>query len=355
VTQCHKVCQALGAVALVVGLAFAVAGCGGEGGPHEIVLVTHDSFVVPKQVEAAFERETGLRWRILQTGDAGEALTKALLTAGNPEGDVFFGVDNDLLSRALENDLFEPYRPAALAHVDSVYDLDPQHRVVPVDHSEVCLVYDREWFAQHSLAPPRSLGQLAQRDYARLTVVENPATSTPGLAFLLATIARFGPNGNAWPTYWSEARAGGILVTDGWEEAYNARFSAGPGHGRHPIVVSYSTDPAAAVYFAGKPLTQSPVAVVRDSCFRQIEFAGILRGARNEDGARKLVDFMLSRRFQAGMPLTMFVLPTREGVPLPRVFGRFMPRIGQPLELSPREIGANRDRWVKEWTQIVVR
>jgi thiamine transport system substrate-binding protein len=334
-------------------LALALAGCGGEGGPHEVVLVTHDSFVVPKNVRAAFERQTGLKWRILQGGDAGEALTKALLTSGNPEGDVFFGVDNNLLSRALASNLFEPYDPAALEHVDAAYDLDHEHHVVPVDHSEVCLVYDRRWFTKHRMPPPQSMGQLVKREYARLTVVENPATSTPGLAFMLATKARF-PGGNAWATYWSELRAGGVLVTDGWEEAYNERFS-GSGHGKYPIVVSYSTDPAAAVYFAGKPLTQSPVAIVQDSCFGQIEFAGILTGARNEEGARKLVDFMLSPRFQAGMPLTMFVLPTRTGVPLPDVFRRFLPRIEHPLELSPATIGSNRDRWVKEWTQIVIR
>lgn len=340
-------------VAALGALVLALAGCGGGGGSKQVVLVTHDSFVVPKKIKAAFERETGLRWRILQTGDAGEALTKALLTAGNPEGDVFFGVDNNLLSRALAGDLFETYEPRDLERLDPRDELDPEHRVVPVDHSEVCVVYDRDWFAAHELEPPKSLAALARRQYARLLVVENPATSTPGLAFMLATIARFGPY-NGWATYWRELRAGGVLVTDGWEEAYNERFS-GAGHGSYPIVVSYSTDPAAAVYFAGKELARSPVGLVRDSCFRQIEFAGVLRGAANADGARKLVDFMLSPGFQAGMPLTMFVLPTRKGVALPDVFRRFAPRIEHPLSLSPAKIGANRDRWVKEWTQIVIR
>ena len=352
-TICSKALRRLAALLVVTGLAVAASGCGRSAGPHEVVLVTHDSFVVPKKVKAAFERETGLRWRILQTGDAGEALTKALLTAGNPEGDVFFGVDNNLLSRALAGNLFDPYTPRDLTTVDKRYDLDPKHRVVPVDHSEVCVIYDHTWFAQHGLAPPRSIASLVRREYARLLVVENPATSTPGLAFMLATVARF-RGGNAWATYWSELRAGGVLVTDGWEEAYNERFS-GAGHGNDPIVVSYSTDPAAAVFFAGNKLSRSPVGVVRDSCFGQIEFAGVLRGARNEDGARKLVDFMLSPRFQAGMPLTMFVLPTRNGVSLPPVFRRFAPQIRHPLDLSPATIGANRDRWVKQWTQIVIR
>ena len=318
----------------------------------DVVLVTHDSFAISKTVKTAFERETGLKLRILQTGDAGAALNRALLTAGKPEGDVFFGVDNNLLTRALAGNLLVPYRSPALGTINPRYDLDRTDRLTPVDHSEVCLVYDRAWFARHRMAPPRSLGQVV--NYGKLLVVENPATSTPGLAFMLATIARFNQY-NGWATIWSELRKN-VLVTSGWEEAYNARFSGSSSHkGKRPIVVSYSTDPAAEVYFAGKPLQQSPVAVVPDSCFRQIEFAGVLRGARNPDGARKLVDFFLSERFQAGMPLTMFVLPTRRGVPLPPVFRRFAPTITHPLELPAKLIGANRDKWIKEWTRIVLR
>jgi thiamine transport system substrate-binding protein len=339
---------------LLILVGVTVAGCGGSGGtPKDVVLVTHDSFVLPNQEKASFERQSGLTLKILQSGDAGEALTKALLTAGNPEGDAFFGVDNNLLSRALAGKIFDTYTPAKLKAVDPAYDLDPEHHVVPVDHSDVCVIVDRAWFASHHLAPPRHLTDLVLRRYRGLTVAENPATSTPGLAFLLATVAHFGDF--SWHTYWEELRANDVLVTDGWEEAYNARFTGGSRHGTYPIVASYSTDPAAAVYFAGKKFDRSPVAVIPDTCFRQIEFAGILRGAHNVDGAKKLIDFMLGKRFQSGMPLTMFVLPTRNRVPLPLVFRRFAPAIANPLELPPAEIGANRDRWVKEWTDIVLR
>lgn len=344
-----KLVAGLAAVALVLG----ATACGGGGTPKDVVLVTHDSFVVTAKEKKAFEQESGLKLRILQSGDAGQALTTALLTAGNPQGDVFFGVDNNLLSRALAGDLFAPYEPAALSQVDPAYVLDRRHRVTPIDHSEVCVDYDRSWFAARGVAPPQSIDDLTSARYKSLLVVENPATSTPGLAFMLATIARYGADG--WRTYWRKLRDNGVLVVDGWDEAYNARFSGASAHGKYPIVVSYSTDPAAAVYFAGKKLTTSPVRVMEDTCFRQIELAGVLRGARNEKGARELIDFMLSERFQAGMPLTMFVLPTREGVPLPQVFRRFAPTISHPLELSPATIGTNRDRWVSEWTDTVVR
>ena len=320
----------------------------------QVVLVTHDSFAVSKPVKQAFERQTGLELKILKTGDAGAALNRALLTAGKPEGDVFFGIDNNLLTRALSNDLLVAYRPSGLSAVDRRFLLDPTHRLTPIDHGEVCLNYDKGWFTQRGLAPPRSLADLVRPAYKGLLVVENPATSTPGLAFMLATVARYGESG--WKAYWQKLRENRVLVTDGWEEAYEQRFSgAGGSSGNRPIVVSYASSPPAEVYYAGKKLAQAPTGVVLSSCFQQIELAGILRGARNPAGARKLVDFLLSPRFQSDMPLTMFVFPTRKNVPLPAVFRRFAPPVPHPLELPAGTIGANRDRWVKEWTSTVLR
>ncbi len=348
-TVCYKSLLA----AIVTALAIWVGGCGGDEKVTDVVLVTHDSFVVSDEVKEAFERETGLKLKILQSGDAGEALTKALLTAGNPQGDVLFGVDNNLLSRALEGDLFEEYESPAVEGVDPTYVLDPEHRVTPVDHGEVCLNVDKKWFAERGLEPPASLDDLADSQYERLLVVENPATSTPGLAFLLATVARYGESG--WQDYWRKLRQNDVLVVDGWEDAYNVRFSGSAGKGNRPIVVSYASSPPAEVIFRTPRPAEAPTAVVESSCFRQIEFAGVLRGARNEDGARRLIDFMLSKRFQEDVPLSMFVFPVVGDTALPPEFERFAVVPSSPLELPPAEIEANRDRWVDEWTDIVIR
>jgi thiamine transport system substrate-binding protein len=351
VTKCHKaLVAALGGV-----LAFGGFACAGGGeSPTDVVLVTHDSFAVSEDVKKAFENETGLKLRILQTGDAGETLTRALLTAGNPQGDVLFGVDNTLLSRALDGDVFEPYESPALADVDARLILDPEHRVTPIDHGEVCLNVDKAWFAEHGTAPPRSLDELDDPLYRKLLVVQNPATSSPGLAFLLATIARYGEGG--WQGYWRRLRENGVLVVDGWEEAYTVRFSGAAGSkGDRPIVVSYASSPPAEVIFRTPRPTAAPTAVVEDSCFRQIEFAGVLRGARNEDGARKLVDFMLSTRFQEDIPLSMFVFPVNREAKLPPEFVKFAVVPENPLDLPPKEIEAHRDDWIKAWTDIVIR
>lgn len=334
----------------------ASAGCGGNetAAPTEVVLVTHDSFAIPKQVKSAFEKESGLKLRILQGGDAGEAVNRALLTKGDPQGDVLFGIDNNLVSRALDEGLFEPYEAAGLDSVDSRYVIDPTHNVTPIDHGDVCLNIDRKWFASRQIAPPKTLADLTLPRYRNLLVVENPATSTPGLAFMLATIARFGENG--WRDYWRRLRANGVLVVDGWEEAYTARFSgAGGSKGKLPIVVSYATSPAAEVIFAAKPPATAPTAAIDDSCFRQIELAGVLAGAKNVEGAHALIDFLLSEQFQASVPDSMFVLPVRTGTPLPDAFRRYAVSPAQPLELPAAEIGRNRDRWIDEWTQTVLR
>jgi thiamine transport system substrate-binding protein len=339
--------------ALAAGVALVTAGCGGsDEAAGDVVLVTHDSFAVSKPVVRAFERETGLRLRVLQTGDAGEALNKALLTAGDPQGDVFFGVDNNLLSRALEADVFEPYESAELERVPKPYRLDDQHRVTPIDHGEVCLNVDKEWFRSRRIEPPKTLAQLTELRYRGLLVVENPATSTPGLAFMLATVAAFG---DGWTDFWRNLRANDVLVVDGWEEAYTVRFSGSSGKGSRPIVVSYASSPPAEVIFAGRPLAEAPTAVVEASCFRQVELAGVLRGAPNEQGARELIDFMLSPAFQRDVPTSMFVFPVRAGVALPSAFERWAVVPARPLSLPPEEIGANRDRWIREWTDVVLR
>jgi thiamine transport system substrate-binding protein len=338
--------------AALIGLV--LAGCGGgDEPPQQVVLVTHDSFAISDAVKQAFEDESGLTLRILKAGDAGEIVTRALLTAGDPEGDVLFGIDNNLLQRALDGEVFDEYESPQLENVDPELALDPEHRATPIDRGDVCLNYDKAWFAERDVAPPRTLAELTLPRYRSLLVVENPATSTPGLAFLLATIAAFG---DGWQDYWRGLRASGVLVVDGWEEAYNARFSGSSGGtGSRPIVVSYASSPPAEVIFRDPRPAEAPTVVVEDSCFRQIELAGVLRGARNEDGARQLIDFMLSKRFQEDIPLQMFVFPAREDVALPPEFEQFAVVPEDPLDLPPEEIEENRERWVDEWTDIVIR
>lgn len=323
--------------------------------PVTLRLMTHDSFEISEATLAQFTAETGHRVEIFKAGDAGEMVNKAVLAQNAPLADVLFGVDNTFLSRALENDIFLPYAAPALANIPASLQLDAQNRALPVDFGDVCLNYDKAWFAQNNLQPPQGLADLAAPAYANLTVVQNPATSSPGLAFLLATIATYGEDG--YLGYWQQLVDNGVLVVSDWSSAYYGEFTAAAEAGTRPIVVSYASSPAAEVYFAETPPAEAPTAAVvaPNSCFRQIEFVGILRGTAHEAAAQQLVDFMLSKAFQEDIPLNMFVYPALETAVLPAVFTQNSAIPAQPATLDYAQIAANREAWVQAWTEVVVR
>lgn len=320
--------------------------------PRTVRVVTHDSFALSEDLVTAFEESSGIAVDFIPAGDAGEMVNRAVLSSGNPEADVLFGIDTTLLSRAIDADVFDPY-------VSSADSLRPGLRdagagvVTPVDDGDVCINVDDGWFADRGLPVPEALEDLADPRYRGLLVVQNPATSSPGLAFLLATIARYG---DAWPGYWERLRANDVAVVNGWSEAYLSEFTAGGGGGDRPLVVSYSTSPPAEIVYAEDPKPQRPsTSVMLDGCYRQVEFAGVLRGAQDVASARAVVDWLVSPEVQADVPLSMFVFPARASVALPDVFERFVTRPDEPLELGAEEIAAQRDEWIEQWTQLVLR
>jgi thiamine transport system substrate-binding protein len=327
-------------------------GTAGEPLPS-LTLMSHDSFNVSQPVIEAFEKANHVKIKFLKAGDAGAALNQAILSKNNPLADVFFGVDNTFLGRALAADIFEAYASPQLAKIADELKLDPQNRLLPVDFGDVCLNYDKKWFADHQLPPPAALADLIQPAYKNLTVVENPATSSPGLAFLLTTVGQFGDPG--YLDYWKQLKANDVLVVDGWESAYWGQFSAA-GKGSRPVVVSYATSPPAEVHFSKVPLAEAPTAAVTaaGSAFRQIEFVGILKGTRQQALARKLVDFMLDRAFQEDIPLTMFVFPANRDAALPEVFVKFAKVAEAPVHVPAEAIEANRERWIEAWTEAVL-
>jgi thiamine transport system substrate-binding protein len=328
-------------------------------GPRTLRMMTHDSFAISDEVIAAFEQQHDAKVEILEAGDAGVMLNQAILSADNPQADVLYGVDNTFLSRALAGDIFEPYASPLLAKVPDHLKLDPQNRALPVDYGDVCLNYDKAWFSERGLAPPANLEDLVKPEYRGLTVVEDAASSSPGLAFMLATVGHFGETGDyTWLDYWADLRENDVLVASNWENAYYGDFTAGSGgEGDRPIVVSYASSPPAAVYYAEEPLDEAPTAaVVGDgSCFRQIEFVGILKGAENRDLAEKWIDFMLDTTFQEDIPLNMFMFPANADAALPDVFAKYAVIPEHPAEVDYTAIETNREAWVEAWAETVLR
>ena len=323
-------------------------------GGTTVTLLAYDSFTPSEGIFDAFTAETGIEVEVVTGGDAGELVAKAALTAGDPEGDVMWGVDNTLMSRAVDADVFEPYTSPNLAVMSKdLRDLVATDGVLtPVDTGDVCVNYDKEWFSSRSITPPATLQDLAKPEYKDLLVVQNPNSSSPGLAFVMATIAAFGEDG--WKDYWSSLRDNGVKIVDGWTEAYTVEFSGSSGKGDRPLVVSYASSPPAEVVYADPPIDTPPTAVLTDTCFRQVEFAGVLAGTDEPEAARKLVDFLSGPEFQSDLPLTLFVNPVHPDAEIPEVFTAFAAVPAAPFSLEPSLIEDNRARWIEEWSSVAL-
>jgi thiamine transport system substrate-binding protein len=332
-----------------------VAGCSepivSEGEPpSELVLMTHDSFALSEGTLEAFTEQTGIAVTVLRSGDAGTMLSQAILTRDNPIADVIFGVDNTFLSRALNENVFAEYESPLLASVDASLVVDS--RVTPIDFGDVCVNYDKAAFLD--IPPPETLVDLTDPAYRDMLVVQDPASSSPGLAFLLATVGYFGDTGDyTWRDYWVDLEQNGVLVTSGWTEAYQGAFTAGGGGGDRPIVVSYASSPAVGVYFTDPPPDEAPTASLLDGCFRQVEYAGIVAGSPYPDAAGQLIDHLLSIPVQEDIPLNMFVFPANQDAAIPEVFTRFSPVPVAPAVVAADTIEANRETWIDKWTDIL--
>ena len=325
--------------------------------PVTLKVLTHSSFAVSQSVLDEFQQATNVTVDLVQNGDAVAMVNSAILTAGNPVADVIFGLDENLLASAQKAKLLTPYRAVRLGDVDPAYRIVTDGSVTPIDHGDVCVNFDRTAFTKSGTPIPTSFDDLAAANVKNQFVVEDPSTSTPGLAFMLATIARFGGGDDtssnaAWLQYWKALKANGVKVVDGWDTAYYGEFSGGSGKGTRPLVVSYASSPPAEVADTSVPVDQSPTGVVTATCYRQIEFAGILRGAAHPDAAAAFIEFMLGRSFQADLPGQMYVYPVVSGTPLPDTFAKYTAPVPTPLSLPYAEVAANRDRWVAQWASL---
>ena len=300
--------------------------------PNEVTLLAYDAFTPQEGLFDAFTAATGAKVKVVTGGDSGVLISKAILTAGTPEGDVLWGLDNTLLSRAQKTELLTSYEP--------------------VDTGDICVNYDKQWFGSRDIAPPTSLEDLALPAYKNLLVVQDPVASSPGLGFLLGTIAHFGVD--KWQNYWKSLKENGVRVSPDWTSAYTIDFSGSSGKGKYPLVVSYGSSPPAEVLYAEKPIDSPPTAVIESTCFRQTEYVGVLRGARNPNLAAQLISYLLDVPFQESMPLSLFVFPVNKKAALPDLFTKFAVAPKNPLTLEPADIEKNRDAWLNSWRDIIL-
>ena len=315
--------------------------------PTKLTVVTHDSFELSDEVLATFKTQSGLDVTFVAPGDAGTLTNQLVLTKDSPLGDVVFGIDNTFAGRALDQGIVAPYEAKGIPAADQeALKADDTHRLTPIDFGDVCLNADTGWFESNNKQIPATLDDLTKPEYKDLLVVSNPASSSPGLAFLTATV---GAKGEGWVDYWKALKANGVLVAKDWTEAYTVQFSGSSGKGPRPLVLSYATSPSFEVA-DGKAPTQA----LLGTCFRQVEYAGVIAGAKNPEGAQEFIEFLLSPEVQADIPGTMYMYPAVRATKLPEEWVTFAPLSDSPHTVPAAEIAANRDSWIRTWTSTVI-
>lgn len=333
------------------------AGSGTTGGKacpngEKVVVATHDSFALPDEVLATFGTASGCQVQVLKNGDAGALTNKLVLTKSSPIADVVFGVDNTFATRAVKEGVFADYTPARLpgGATDHAAVGAGATMLTPVDYGDVCVNIDTTWFAAKGVPEPKTLDDLTKPAYKDLFVTPSAATSSPGFAFFLATVGSKGADG--WRAYWQALKANGVKIAAGWTDAYTVDFTAGGGTGSKPIVTSYASSPPFTI---PKGKTEPTTKALLDTCFRQTEYAGVIGGAKNPAGAKAFIDFLVSAPVQAAIPEAMYMYPVAADAPLPADWKKWAAVAPKPIEVPADVIDANRDAWLRDWTELTSR
>lgn len=347
----HRV--ALAACTAII-CALVLSGCGvdsgssdEESGDKTVTVMTHDSWNAPEELITQFEKDSGYQVELQAAGDAGEVTNKLILSKDAPMADVVFGIDNTFGARAVEEGVLAAYdSPKLSATAKDLALPGTDGELTPIDYGDVCVNIDDQWFATKGLAAPASLDDLLKPEYKDLFVTPSAATSSPGMAFFLATVAKYGEDG--WKDYWTKLMANGAKLTSGWTDAYSVDFSAGEGKGSRPIVLSYASSPPFTIPEGG---TEPTTSALLDTCFRQVEYAGVVKGTDNAEGAEAFIDFISGSEFQASIPDNMYMYPVAD-VELPELWAKYAPLSTSPLEVDAQTIADKRDGWLKEWADV---
>lgn len=306
----------------------------------ELTVVTHESFALPEDLVSRFAEETGLKVTYLTPGEGTSLVNQLILTKESPLGDVVYGIDNGFATRAVDEGVLTDWT-SPTSTVESAFE-----GLTPINQGDVCVNADLSWFDEQGLPLPETFEDLTDETYRDLLVVPNPATSSPGMAMLAATVGTFGEDG--WLDYWQRLSDNGLRIAAGWTEAYYTDFSGGESEGDRPLVLSYSTSPAFTVVG-----DESTTTALLGTCFRQTEYAGVLAGATNEAGARAFVDFLLTEDVQAAIPESMYMYPIDESVALPADWVAFAPLSDNPVEVDAALIAAERDQWIRDFSEQI--
>lgn len=317
-----------------------------SGAATQITVLSHDSFEFPQALLDSFKADTGIEVTIQAVGDGGTLANQLVLTKDAPQGDVVYGVDNTVSYRLAGASVIAD---AGIKSPDPALAFAGEPGLVPIDQGDVCVNFDKAWFTDKGLTPPATFEDLAKPEYKDLLVAMNPATSTPGMAFMLATIDHFGADG--WPAYWTSLKNNGVKVTEGWSDAFAVDYSAGEGKGPRPMMVSYGSSPAYSVTEDHKDTTTASLPA---TCYRQVEYAGVLNGTEKTEAAKAFVEYMLTPEVQEAISEATYMHPVNPEAKAPKDLTTFGPLSEKPVILPADEVAKNAESWLKTWQATVV-
>jgi len=328
---------------IVLLLAFSLAAASRPVAAQETLTVYSYDSIEPwmKQIIPMFEKEYGVKVNLILLGDAGQVLNRLILEKNNPQADVVVGIDNSYLQKAIQEGVLEPYKPPNAQYIPDwiIDDFDPNFYLTPYDYGAIAIVYKKDEVQN----PPKTFEDLLKPEWKGKLIIEDPRTSSTGMAFLLWTI---GVYGDKWPYFWAKLRDNDVIVVKGWTAGWEMWDK-----GQAPLFLSYATDPA----YSACNYNDTGIGAIflNNTAYVQIEGAGIVKGAKHLELAKEFINFLISKEAQEKLPLNQWMFPVNEEVQLPECFSYAL-KPENPVKLSPEEIAQNTDKWIREWTAIMV-
>ena len=326
--------------------------CTGAFAQNTLTVLTYDSFAVSSDLVEAFEAENNVKLQFIEAGSGGEVIARAVLTKDEPIADVIIGFDYSQFGKVFSNDILEAYESPELANIPEIYRLDAQNRALPFNFGEICINYDKKYFAENGLEIPTSLDDLLKPEYNGLLVTQDPSASNTGIGFLIATIEKYGEDG--FVDYWNGLIQNGLVIGNSWSSTYYTNFSAASGSGEQPMVVSYTTSPAAEFIYSETGDAPTDSLTSDGMCYRSIEFCGILKNSKNPELAQKFIDAFIGKEWQEDLPMQMFVYPVNELAELPEEFELYGKPAVNPVMPDPELVAEKHDEWVRIWAEEVL-
>jgi thiamine transport system substrate-binding protein len=283
-----------------------------------------------------FENMYGVDVKVIKLGDGGNVLSRIKLENKNPKADVVIGLDQSLTVDAVKNDLLIPYKPINASNIENqniIFNQD--FSVTPYDYGAIAIIYDPERLN----TTPKTFEDLTKMD--KSLIIQDPRSSSTGQAFLLWTIAAYGDD---WKDFWKDLKSAILTVTTGWTDSFS-KFEAGEA----PMMVSYATDGAYSYEYYKS--TKYKALIPEEGGYVQIEGAGIVKGTKNEELAKRFIEFLLMDEFQREVPLNQWMFPVTN-VELPESY-EYSLKPEKILTIESEEIADNLDKWLNEWEEIM--